>query len=364
MHRARRRIALYGQHVCGSFGARPCSAGAKDEDVDLDSVAYGFMASQALFAALEVGIFDKVAEIGPATAEQLKEACSITAPRLQTLLTALVATKCLRLDAEGRYTNSPNVSRFMVSSAKAYYGDYFKYQMGRLFYHRMGHLTSTMLEGKASNYAEWFSDPDVAVTYTRAQHNGSMATASQLMKRVDFAGTQRVLDVGGGSGAFSIVFARKIKGLMATVLELPEVCKRGRDTVALESEEVAGRISFAELDATSPEWPVLKEDYDVVLMSYLCGSVPEESISILFRNALAALRPGGKLLVHDFMVEDSLDGPPLAALWALQHVTVNPEGVGLHPQLASGLMLKAGFERAESLDMIRGMTKVIVGHKP
>ena len=83
------------------------------------------------------------------------------------------------------------------------------------------------------------------------------------------------------------------------------------------------------------------------------GSVPEPVIESLYTNAYKALKPGGRLLVHDFMVrhrlcivcstpfvakalplraalqvDDSLDGPPLGALWALQHVTVNASGLG------------------------------------
>ena len=61
------------------------------------------------------------------------------------------------------------------------------------------------------------------------------------------------------------------------------------------------------------------------------GSVPESIISALYTNAYKALKPGGRLLVHDFMVNDSLDSPALGALWALQHVTVNADGLGLAP---------------------------------
>ena len=50
----------------------------------------------------------------------------------------------------------------------------------------------------------------------------------------------------------------------------------------------------------------------------------------LYKN-LQGLEAGRRLLVHDFMVDDSLDGPPLGALWALQHVTVNADGIGLCP---------------------------------
>eukprot|EP00965_Chrysotila_dentata_P215224 6188641-Pleurochrysis_carterae.AAC.1 len=48
-------------------------------------------------------------------------------------------------------------------------------------------------------------------------------------------------------------------------------------------------------------------------MSYISGSVPEAIIGSLYANAFKALKPKGKLIVHDFMVNDSLDGPPLGA---------------------------------------------------
>ena len=44
--------------------------------------------------------------------------------------------------------------------------------------------------------------------------------------------------------------------------------------------------------------------------------MPESIIAALYKNAHKALKPGGRLLVHDFMVNDSLDGPGLGALWA------------------------------------------------
>ena len=80
-----------------------------------------------------------------------------------------------------------------------------------------------------------------------------------------------------------------------------------------------------------PPWPVEAESQDLVLMSYLCGSVPEDLIAQLFQNAFRVLRAGGRLVVHDFMVDDTRDGPALGAYWALQHVTVNPTGLGLAP---------------------------------
>jgi len=350
---------------------RHFSAGASidaQEDVDIDGVAYAFMSSQALFAALEIGLYDHIAAAGEAglSAAGVADACNLHAPRLQTLLTALTAMKSLRRSADGMYTLSPNTAQYAVKTSRHYYGDYLRFQIGRQFYHRMGSLSDTMVTGEAPSYASWFSDPEVAKTYTEAQHNGSVATAKYLIrKKMDLGDVKDMLDVGGGSGAFSYVFVENTPGLKSTVLELPEVCRTGEGIKAGQKPDVQERVSFAELDATSPDWPVNDAAYDVVLMSYISGSVPEAIISQLYANAFKALRPGGRLLVHDFMVHDSLDGPALGALWGLQHVTVNADGLGLCPAEIIKRMAVAGFDPAnvETQEMIHGMTKVLVAHK-
>lgn len=176
---------------------------APADDIDVDNVAYGFMASQSLFTGLELGIFDAIAAAPDAALDiaELQAASKCSAPRLQTLVTSLVAIKSLHRDsATGKYTLSPNTARFLVQSSKQYYGDYLRYQMGRQFYHRMGALPDVMTSGEAPSYASWFSDPKTAATYTQAQHNGSVATAKYLIKKkLKLGDASTMLDVGGGS---------------------------------------------------------------------------------------------------------------------------------------------------------------------
>jgi len=192
-----------------------------------------------------------------------------------------------------------------------------------------------------------------------------MATASYLVKKkLDLGMSKKMLDVGGGSGAFSYVFVEKTPGLNSTVLELPEVCKSGEAIKKGFSADVQSRVNFVELDVTKPTWPVQDGSFDLVVISYVSGSVPESVIKELYVNAYKALQPGGRLLVHDFMVNDSLDGPALGALWALQHVTVNSDGLGLCPKEIIGRMETAGFTGAQTMEMITGMTKVIIANKP
>ena len=110
---------------------------------------------------------------------------------------------------------------------------------------------------RSVSYADWFSDPVVAETYTQAQHNGSVATAKYLIKKkLQLGDVSSMLDVGGGSGAFSYVFTKAIPGLKSLILELPEVCKTGEGFRAKQSEDVQERVKYIPLDATSPDWPV------------------------------------------------------------------------------------------------------------
>eukprot|EP00928_Gymnodinium_smaydae_P003546 TRINITY_DN11263_c0_g1_i1.p1 TRINITY_DN11263_c0_g1~~TRINITY_DN11263_c0_g1_i1.p1 ORF type:complete len:407 (+),score=60.79 TRINITY_DN11263_c0_g1_i1:55-1221(+) len=383
--RSSRRVAVIADHVRAASGtiercyaerptnkslSRPSAVSAQggSDDVDLDSLAYGFMGSQALFGALELGLFDAIHSHGPGgcNLDALRESSKIAAPRLQTLLTALCAVKCLQRSDAGHYTLSPNTARHMVSTSPGYYGDYLKLQIGRQFYHTMGALPRVMATGKAPDYDEWFSDPDVAKVYTTAQHNGSVATARQLVKKkISLEGVKDMLDVGGGSGAFSYVFAEAAQELRSTVLELPNVCRTGEVIRDQQSSDVRNRVSFRELNATKPDWPVEDSAFDVVLMSYISGSVPEPLIQQLYANAWKALRPGGRLLVHDFMVDDDLRGPTLGALWALQHVTVNAEGLGLCPREVISRMGAAGFpvQTCTTQEMIHGLTKLIIAQK-
>jgi SAM-dependent methyltransferase len=344
--------------------AKPSSIFEEGKDIDVDSVSYGFMASQAVFAGLEVGIYEALAS-APLPLAEIQKKCNISAPRLQTLLTSLTAIKSLARDATGMYSLSPNSKRYLVRASKQFYGDYLRLQMGRLFYQRMGALPTVMTGGEAPNYEAWLGSAENADTYTKAQHNGSMATASYLVKKkLDLGMSKKMLDVGGGSGAFSYVFVEKTPGLNSTVLELPEVCKSGEAIKKGFSADVQSRVNFVELDVTKPTWPVQDGSFDLVVISYVSGSVPESVIKELYVNAYKALQPGGRLLVHDFMVNDSLDGPALGALWALQHVTVNSDGLGLCPKEIIGRMETAGFTGAQTMEMITGMTKVIIANKP
>ena len=99
-------------------------------------------------------------------------------------------------------------------------------------------------------------------------------------------------------------------------------------------------------------------------MSYLLSAVAEASIPLLFRKAWDALRPGGLLLIHDFMLDDNETGPALAALWFLQYLSGRIDGISFSAATLTAQLLDQGFDRVSDQVVIPEITKLVVCTKP
>ena len=318
---------------------------------DISRIGYGFMASRALFAALDADVFGQLAA-GPRTLDELARDLGLAPARLRALLTACVALGLLSHDGQ-RYANAPASATYLVRSSPAYFGDYFRFQVSRQIYPTLMHLDAA-LRGERVDFYSQLRDPEEARAFTVAQHSGSLGPAHVVAKLVDLAGAARLLDVAGGSGAFSIVLCERTPGLAATIIDFPSVAAVGRGLV--RERGLADRITFVEGDARELAWPA---DNDVVLMSYLLSAVSEASVAILLAKAVKALRPGGRLLVHDFMVDDDHAGPPLAALWLLNAVTIDADVAALTPAWLTESARSAGFEDCRVTPVVPGTTRLL-----
>jgi ubiquinone/menaquinone biosynthesis C-methylase UbiE len=167
-----------------------------------------------------------------------------------------------------------------------------------------------------------------------------------------------MLDVGGGSGAFSIALCTRNPSLTATVLDLPavvDVARTYRDEAGL-----GARIDLLPGDAVHIPWP---SDQHVVLLSYLLSALGDAEIDVVLAKAQASLTPGGLLIVHDFMLDDAAPGPAFAALWFLQYLAFRSDTVSFSADALSGRLREHGFVPAPSEVLIPEITKTILARK-
>jgi hypothetical protein len=206
---------------------------------DISQIAYGFMASKVLFAALDLDLFGSLAA-APKTSDQLAGDTGVLRERLEILLTACVGLGLLVKQGD-TYANAPASQSYLVRSAPSYFGDYYRFQIDRQIYPAFERLREA-LHGRRAEFYRLMDDPQEALSFSRGQHSGSLGPAVVLARTVDFKGARRLLDVGGGSGAFSITLCRRFPELRATILDFPSV--QAAATAFVREAGMSERIDF------------------------------------------------------------------------------------------------------------------------
>jgi 2-hydroxy-4-(methylsulfanyl)butanoate S-methyltransferase len=325
------------------------------EDVqDISAITYGFMASKALFSALEFDVFTRIGH-GADSTSALAEATGIAENRLITLLAALKSLGLVS-EAGGHLVNAPATSRYLVAGAPGDFRDYVRFVNGAFGYESFRHI-GMALRGERVFPDKGFYEGLIYESgiggerFSSAQHTGSLGPARLMAKRVDLKDRRKLLDVGGGSGAYSIAFCAANPQLSATILDFAQTV----DTAKRYAREagLADRITNLAGNAVSVDWP---EGHDVLLMSYVWSAVGETDIAVLAKRAAAALPPGGLLLVHDFMVDDAFEGPRFAAWYLLGGMIDNPSAVCLTPTWVERVLRDGGFRIENTETMLPGIT--------
>ena len=186
---------------------------------DLNQTLRAFMESRALLTALELDVFTAVGS--GATADGVARKISTHARATEMLLNALAAMGMLA-KRQGVFATRPDAARFFAAGSKD------NARPGLIhtanIWHRWSNLTDCVRAGTAVGHQEMAErGDDWTEPFIAAMHRNASERAPLVVKAVGAAADERLLDVGGGSAAYSIAFAQAHEKLHATVLDLPTV---------------------------------------------------------------------------------------------------------------------------------------------
>ncbi len=149
-----------------------------------------------------------------------------------------------------------------------------------------------------------------------------------------------LLDVGGGTGIYSISLLQRNPDLRAIILDRPEVLRIAKEFA--ESYGVSDRIEWLEGDMFTAPLP----SADFALLSNILHDWDVTDCQTLIRKCADCLRPGGRLIIHDVLLNDALDGPLAVACYSAQLFTLT-EGRAYSGAEYRAWLAEAGLETSD-----------------
>ncbi len=315
---------------------------------------YAFREARVLLTAYELDLFTIIGN-GDKSSGEIARYAGTDSRATDRLLNALCASGYVRKKGD-MFRNTPLAARYLVKGEPDYLGG-LMHQVS--LWNTWSTLTdavrvgsSVLSRGSVNEREDDWLESFIAAMHTRARHQ-----APAIVGLIDLKGVRRVLDVGGGSGVFSMSFVRASENISAVVFDLPNVTELTRKYI--ESENLGGRISVAQGDYTTDS---LGSGFDLVFMSAVIHSNSPETNRRLFVKAHDALSPGGRLVVVDFIMDDDRISPAAGAYFSLNMLVATAEGDTFTGAEIVGWMNDAGFAEVHRTGT-NFATDIIVGRK-
>ncbi|MFY1682831.1 methyltransferase [Micromonospora sp. WMMD730] len=286
----------------------------------------GVWGFKTLAVGVEFGLFTRLAGGRTVTVAEAAAEFGLDERPADLLLSASASLGLLDKAGDG-YRNSALAEQFLVEGRPYYFGAQVRYSDLRTYlpWHRVGEALrgNRPLTWDPQQQDSLFdtTDPELVAQFWDAMFATSRFTARALADAYDFGAHRRLLDVGGGAGAFPIEFCLRLPHLRATILDLPHVCVRAGERIA--EAGLSDRIGTVAGDFLAD--PALPDGHDVILLSMILHDWDEPTNRALLARCHAALPPGGVVVVSELLLNDERTGPPEAALMGM-NMLVETEG--------------------------------------
>lgn len=309
----------------------------------------------ALVAAEEAGIFSSLAD-APATAAEMAARLDFDERATCILLRLLAALRLLFL-REGRYHLGDEARTYLVRgtpwywapmasvAVSAWHRDRLLEKLRQRNSDQAAGPEGTPLVSSEGHAADDWAAGQVSLQRARAvaarMHAHSRAAAVGVARHYDFSGVTRLLDVGGGSGCFMAAAAQAHAHLRCTVLELPAMCEVASGYI--EAGGVGDRVDTTAVDMFRQPWP---PGYDALFFSNIWHDWNVRTCQWLAARAFEALPSGGRILLHEMLLDDDGAGPLTAASFSMMMLLMT-QGQQFTAGELKNILESAGFQKFE-----------------
>jgi acetylserotonin N-methyltransferase len=301
---------------------------------------YAFRRSKAMFAAVAMGVFDRLEE-------QPAEAAAFPGNRdaVERLLDTCAAMGFLRKRG-ALYENTAIASEYLRRGSPRTLAGYILYSNAAL-YPMWGHLeqavetgenrwAATFGFGAAELFEHYFRTEESKRTFIAGMHGFGLLSSPRVVSAFDLGRFKRLVDLGGATGHLALAAVERYAGLKAAVFDLPRVIELAREYAGERVELIAGDFFNDELPAA-----------DLYALGRILHDWTEPKIEGLLSRIHAALPEGGAILIAETLLDDDKSGPLDSLLQSL-NMLVCTEGKERTAGEYRELLERAGFGGVEA----------------
>ena len=308
---------------------------------------WGFAQTFVISTAVELSLFTHIAN-GCTIVERVAESAGCDERATRMLLDAVVSLDLLKKDADGSYALTLEAEAYLVEGSPFYLGG----MMGRVedVIKSWANLTECVKTGKPvlavegrEHGAEFFKQ--VVISLMPVHHPGALAAADALGIGSTWMGV-RALDVGAGSGIWGIAVAQRDPTAHVTAFDWEPVLEVTKECV--EQFGVAAQFDFRPGDMREDDFA--PEQFDLVLLGHVCHSEGEEHSRALLAKAFVCLKPGGKLVIAEYVPDDNRAGPIMPLIFAVNMLVFTAAGDTFTFAEYAKWLKETGFTAVESIE--------------
>ena len=319
---------------------------------DILALTRDYQGAAVLAAAAELNLFGALSA-APQTAVELAPAAACDLRALTILLNALAALHLL--DKSGTaYALAPGLAACLTPDGPATVLAMVQHQANCL--RNWAQLARVVQTGRpADRMPTVRGQAGDQEAFIGAMHNISAPCADQVIAAIQPLEFQRLLDLGGASGTWTIAFLRACPTGQATLFDLPPVIPMAKKR--LTQAGLAGRVELAAGDFMSDPLP---PGADLAWVSAIVHQNSRAQNRVLFAKVHQALVPGGRIAIRDILMAEARTQPVAGALFAVNMLVATPGGGTFTLAELRADLESAGFRQVAVLREDEGMNAVVV----
>lgn len=315
------------------------------------NLATGVWKAKIIGVAIELEIFTEI-DNGVNTTKKLVNKLGTNIIFTEMLLNACVALDLLK-NKNGILQNETITKKYLVKGSPYYYGDMFSL-ITNYTNSNWDSLKKTLrLKRNVRKYYDHFCLYD----FTKAMHNDAIESAQIFAQKIDFSSVKKMMDIGGGSGVYSIMASLAYPKIKAHVFDYTDACKVAKQYI--KKYKCNSTVSVIEGDFINVKWP---KDIDLLLLSRILSSFSENKRGKLLKKCYKVLPKGGKLIINEHLLESNKTAPVYSVLMSINLMLAHNGGSCYSKKEIKELLTSYGFKKIKIIEL-QGTLSAIVAEK-